>query len=75
MPKELTGPDALHAIARANEGQGLDVNAAAFTRLGNQWSADQQYIQLLETELHEKGKPIPDRPLPQHAVTPTDRRH
>lgn len=75
MPQALNGPEALHAVARENEAYGLSVNADHFTRLGNQWSADQQYIELLETRLFDQGKPIPERPLPQHAVTPTDRRH
>jgi hypothetical protein len=75
MPKELTGPDALHAIARENEGLGLTVNADHFTRLAKQWEAADQYIELLETQLADQGKPIPPRPLPRHAVTPSDRRH
>lgn len=75
MPKELTGPDALHAIAHENEGHGLSVNADYFTRLAKQWQADEQYIELLEARLADQGKPIPPRPLPHHAVTPTDRRH
>ena len=58
MPKELTGPEALHAIAR----------------LANQWEAADQYILMLETRLAVKGQLIPQRPLPRHAVTPTDRR-
>ena len=29
----------------------------------------------LETQLAEQGRPIPMRPTPQHAITPTDRRH
>lgn len=75
MPKELNGPDALGALANAAEGKGLPIDANHYERLEKQWRADQQYIELLETELHEKGKPIPTRPLPHHAVTPTDRRH
>jgi len=75
MPKELTGPTALHAIARESEAHGLTVNADHFTRLAKQWEATDQYIELLETQLAEQGKPIPMRPMPQHAITPTDRRH
>lgn len=74
MPKELTGPEALHAIARQNEAQGLSVNADHFTRLANQWEAADQYILMLETRLAAKGQLIPQRPLPRYAVTPTDRR-
>ncbi|WP_447940129.1 hypothetical protein [Pseudoxanthomonas mexicana] len=75
MPKELTGPEALHAIARENEAHGLTINADHFTRLGNQWQALEQYVELLESERAEHGKPLPPRPLPSHAVTPSDRRH
>ena len=48
---------------------------ANFLRLEKQWRADEQYIELLQTQLHDQGKAIPDRPMPQHAITPTDRRH
>lgn len=75
MPKELTGSAALGALANAAEGKGLPIDAANFERLEKQWRADEQYIELLQTQLHEQGKPIPDRPMPQHAITPTDRRH
>lgn len=75
MPKELTGPEALYAIAQANEGLGLTTNADHFTRLAKQWQADEQYIEVLETQLAEQGRPVPPRQLPGHAVTPTDSRH
>ena len=75
MPKELTGPEALHAMAREATAHGLTVNADHYTRLGNQWESLEQYAEVLETQLAEQGKAIPPRPLPQHAVTPTDRRH
>lgn len=75
MPKELIGSAALGALANAAEGKGLPIDAANFERLEKQWRADEQYIELLETQLADQGKPIPPRQLPGHAVTPTDRRH
>lgn len=75
MPKELTGPDALGALANAAEGKGLPIDADNFERLEKQWRADRQYIEVLETQLADQGQPIPDRAMPKHAVTPTDRRH
>ena len=75
MPKELTGPAALGALANAAEGKGLPIDADHFERLEKQWRADEQYIELLQTQLHDQGKPIPERSMPQHAITPTDRRH
>ena len=68
MPKELTGPEALHALARQSEAQGLSVNADHFTRLAKQWEAADHYIVMLETRLAVTGQLIPQRPLPRHNI-------
>ena len=74
MPQILKGPAALDAIAVAQEGHGLDVNASHFHMLAMQWHADLAYIEQLEAILDTAGKDPPARVLPHYAITPTDTR-
>ncbi len=40
-PSQLPGPDFLHAVADAEEGNGNTINAAEFRRRAHQWQRDQ----------------------------------